>query len=347
MPQADEKNLPSQAYSSRLLRVFAWVFAIVLIVSWFLVGIYTWRKVYSEESGDLRILAVALAQSASLNISSIQSSTDLLADTLRFLSEKQHPDYEKLLKQYLEAQPEIQSIYLGTTKGQLLAAADALNLDPSPLLRDSDHRSRHFYNLSRNFYIGSLIPDISNHEWYIPFKRRVFLHDHQILCMTVLMPLADGGLKAWSGYPLQAHTGLFLIRRDGYLVARNPPPDKTSFAKRQTGVAARYVASHIHSTGGVYLGYSKAVGQWRLGAVQDTPHYPLVAGASVLRSSLWVLWGRSMSGPSIVIALLGLLGWILFRYLRRSTEFQERLRYASETAIWEAKERAEVTLASI
>ncbi|MBN2679916.1 hypothetical protein HHS34_006455 [Acidithiobacillus montserratensis] len=61
MPQAGEKNLASQAYSSRLLRVFAWAFIIILVVSWFLVGIYTWNKVYAEESGDLRILAVALA----------------------------------------------------------------------------------------------------------------------------------------------------------------------------------------------------------------------------------------------------------------------------------------------
>nr|MBU2748868.1 PAS domain-containing protein [Acidithiobacillus montserratensis] len=59
------------------------------------------------------------------------------------------------------------------------------------------------------------------------------------------------------------------------------------------------------------------------------------------------MWGRSMSGPSVVIVLLGLLGWVIYHYLRRSTELQEQLRYESETAIWEAKERAEVTLASI
>lgn len=347
MPKAGEKNLASQAYSSRLLRVFAWAFIIILIVSWFLVGIYTWNKVYAEESGDLRILAVALAQSTALDISGIQSSTDLLADDLGALSAKQHPDYKELLNKYLTAQPEIQSIYLEIPGGPLLAEEHAMDRDPGPILRDSAYENKHFYKLSRNFYIGSLIPDISKNEWYIPFKRRVFLANHLVLCVTVLMPLADGGLKAWSGYPLQTHTGLFLIRRDGYLVARNPPPNKTSFAIRQTGIAARYVASHVHSAGGVYLGYSKAVGQWRLGAVEDTPHYPLVAGASVLRSSLWGMWGRSMSGPSVVIVLLGLLGWVIYHYLRRSTELQEQLRYESETAIWEAKERAEVTLASI
>ncbi|MBN2679917.1 hypothetical protein HHS34_006460 [Acidithiobacillus montserratensis] len=84
--------------------------------------------------------------------------------------------------------------------------------DPGPLLSNSVYENKHFYKLSRNFYIGSLIPDISNNEWFIPFKRRVFLDNHLVLCVTVLMPLADGGLKAWSGYPLQTHTGLFLTK---------------------------------------------------------------------------------------------------------------------------------------
>lgn len=54
-----------------------------------------------------------------------------------------------------------------------------------------------------------------------------------------------------------------------------------------------------------------------------------------------------MIGPSLVIAFLALLGLLVYRYLRYYTELQEKLRSDAEMAIWEAKERAEVTLSSI
>jgi diguanylate cyclase (GGDEF)-like protein/PAS domain S-box-containing protein len=334
----------SKNYSRRLLGFSVWVFFLLMALSWVLVGFYTWEKVRAQEIANLRILSVALAHSTSQSVFNVQSSLDLLADSLRNMSAGRDLNLSHRLKNYLQAQPAIQNITVMDDKGRVLSEAFRKDY---PGTNSLAMQNVHYFFLKSDFYIGSLFPDIQKRLWYIPFKRLVQLKNHQEVTVVVLLPLVDGTFKCWMGYPLQAHTGLFLLRRDGYLEARDPPPDKTSFTIRQTGIAARYVAAHTHSAGGVYMGYSTAVGQWRLGAVEDVPNYPLVAGASILRSTLWDMWARSMIGPSLVIAFLALLGLLVYRYLRYYTELQEKLRSDAEMAIWEAKERAEVTLSSI
>lgn len=344
MPHPGKKSDVSKNYSRRLLGFSVWAFFLLMGLSWVLVGFYTWERVRDQEVSNLRILSVALAHSTSQSIFNVRSSLDLLADSLRKILPHRNLNSTQLLKNFLRAEPEIQYIAVTDSQGEVLSEVSRKDyLSTNSLARQNISYSL----LAGDFYIGSLFPDINKKLWYVPFKRLVRLQDHQVVSIVVLMPLFDGAFKCWMGYPLQAHTGLFLLRRDGYLEARNPPPDKTSFGIHQTGIAARYVAAHTHSPGGVYMGYSTAVGQWRLGAVEDVPHYPLVAGASILRSTLWGMWARSMIAPSLVIAFLALLGLLGYRYLRYYTDFQEKLRFDAETAIWEAKERAEVTLSSI
>ncbi len=337
----------SRAYNSRLLWHLRWVFFLLLGVAWVLVGFYTWDRVREQETSNLRILSVALANSTGQTFANVRSSLDLLATALEKMDPQQSPIADSLLKNYLKAQPLIRYAALQNSEGKIFLYSHSV------VHRSfSDHKNifaQHsiFYPVSPNFCVGSLIPGIKKGEWFIPFRRQVKLVNNKKIFVLVLLPLQDGALSAWLGYPLHSGTALFLIRRDGYLEARHPAPDKTSFTVRQKGIAAHFVAAHPHMSGGNYLGYSTAVGEWRLGAVQDVHGFPLIAGASILRSTVWSLWARSMIGPSVVIVFLFLLGFMGFRSVRRAIDLRENLRHDYETRVWEAKERAEVTLASI
>lgn len=217
----------SKNYSRRLLGFSVWVFFLLMALSWVLVGFYTWEKVRAQEIANLRILSVALAHSTSQSVFNVQSSLDLLADSLRNMSAGRDLNLSHRLKNYLQAQPAIQNITVMDDKGRVLSEAFRKDY---PGTNSLAMQNVHYFFLKSDFYIGSLFPDIQKRLWYIPFKRLVQLKNHQVVTVVVLLPLVDGAFKCWMGYPLQAHTGLFLLRRDGYLEARNPPPDKTWLA---------------------------------------------------------------------------------------------------------------------
>ncbi|WP_155270445.1 PDC sensor domain-containing protein [Acidithiobacillus thiooxidans] len=113
----------SKNYSRRLLGFSVWVFFLLMALSWVLVGFYTWEKVRAQEIANLRILSVALAHSTSQSVFNVQSSLDLLADSLRNMSAGRDLNLSHRLKNYLQAQPAIQNITVMDDKGRVLSEA--------------------------------------------------------------------------------------------------------------------------------------------------------------------------------------------------------------------------------
>lgn len=338
---------PAKTYSARLLRIFQLIFFLLLLFSWILIGFYTWHRVRSEQVSNLRILSVALANSTAQTFRGVQTSLDLLTESIQALTDPEGMKAGTLLSDYLKVQPEIRHVAIADAVGHVFANSYMYGKWPyhSPLPLTADRS--HDVHIIPGFCVGSVIPGVEKKSWFIPFLRKVTLKNGQVLFLSALLPLQDGALPGWKEYPLQRHTGLFLLRKDGFLIARDPPPDKTSFMVQQTGIAARYLQIHPQLRGGSFLGFSKAMGQWRLGAFQTVPGYPLVAGASILRRTVWAIWAHSMLAPSFVEILLLIIGFFGFRFIQRQNALREVLQMETDSAIWEAKERAEVTLASI
>ncbi|MBN6742101.1 EAL domain-containing protein [Acidithiobacillus sp. MC6.1] len=161
------------------------------------------------------------------------------------------------------------------------------------------------------------------------------------------MPLVKGQFPAWQGIPVPSYGSIFLLRDNGFLESRFPQPTQTTFADCQNGIAARYIRAHPGLHAGVFYGLVTATNQWRLGALHRVQGYALVAGVGIPRARLWTLWWYSIQEWVFGGVALLLLSLYAYRCLRQLDRKREVERGQAEQALWDAKERAEVTLHSI
>ncbi|WP_368355725.1 putative bifunctional diguanylate cyclase/phosphodiesterase, partial [Acidithiobacillus caldus] len=351
------------AYFPRWLHRLWWGFMAVVLIATAWLGWFDWHQTRDREIADLRTLAAAVAEGTQGLLNGTQVSLALLGQQMAVDHRYLEPGAEKMLQNYLALQPELAAVGTRLPDGRVLAVgkirrflADLLTAvdnpaDASRVKLDSQQRSALAQCLrSSTFCLGPPVYDPlagpAQDVWMIPvFEPAPAGGGDRPL--VALLPLADGRLPAWQGLPLPSRMSIFLLRQDGFLESRFPPPSRTTYAFRQNGIAARYVLAHPDLQSGVFSGLSTAVGQRRLGAVQRVAGYPLVAGVGIPCSEVWSEWWAGFEEPiagALALLLLSTFGYV---YLFRAGRELEAERQRTEQTLWEQKERAEVTLHSI
>lgn len=350
------------AYGPRWLRRLWLGIMVVVLIAWVLLAWSDWQQTRAREITGLRTLAAAVAKGTQEMMGGTRVSLTLLGRQLDSDHSNLGPDAGKMLRAYLALQPDMAAVGIRMPSGQVLVSGGSRRFLAEFLSRlDDPANARLGLNAvqrsalvrclhSPGFCLGPPVRDLfagnGQDAWMIPvFQPVQGASDRQTL--LALLPLRDGRLPSWRGRPMPSWMSIFLLRDDGFLESRFPPPTRTTYAVRQDGIAARYVFAHPERLSGVYYGLSTAVGQCRLGAVQRVTGYPLVAGVSIPRSVLWADWWDSFEAPTAGALALLLLSTFGYGYLRRLGREREEERQRAEQTLWEAKERAEVTLHSI
>lgn len=163
--------------------------------------------------------------------------------------------------------------------------------------------------------------------------------DHGVskpLRMVVLLPLQNGQLPFWAALPLPQQSSIFLLREGG---ARKPlsTSDQDLFWHSANGIAAQ---------SDVYYGLATVVNQWRLGAWLPRSRLPACgrSGGLAMFCSGGCLVEPYDRAAMLTLLLLSVVGYLTVRRMARE-RIEEKA--AAESILWEAKERAEVTLHSI
>ena len=358
-PQSPRHN----SYVPRWLhRLWLGFMAVVLVAGAWLAW-SDWQQTRSWEISGLRTLVASVAEGTRVMLDGTRISLVLLGRQLESGSPVLGPGAGKMLRDYLALQPDLAAVGTRIPDGQVLTAGggrhfladllfaldnpvNARRLGLNPVQRSALAQCLH----SPGFCLGPPVRDVfagAGHGlWMIPLFQVVPIKGGSRQ-LVALLPLVDGRMPSWRGLPLPSRVSIFLLRDDGFLESRSPPPTQTTYAVRQHGIAARYVLAHPELPSGVYYGLSTAVDQWRLGAVQRIKGYPLVAGVGIPRSVLWADWWNSVEGPAAGAFGLLLLSIFGYGYLRRVGREREGERQSAEQTLWEEKERAEVTLHSI
>ena len=351
------------SYVPRWLRRLWLGFMVVVLMAGAWLAWSDWQQTRAREIAGLRTLAAAVAEGTRVVLDGTRVSLSLLGRQLESDHPNLGPGAGKMLRDYLALQPDLAAVGTRMHDGRVLAAgggrrflADLLSAldDPAKGRRlglNAAQRSALAQCLrSPAFCLGPPVRDLlagtDQGVWMIPLFQPVPAAGGD-RPLVALLPLVDGRLPSWRGLPLPSRMSIFLLRDDGFLESRFPPPTRTTYAVRQDGIAARYVLAHPELPSGVYYGLSTAVDQWRLGAVQRIAGYPLVAGVSIPRSVLWADWWASVEEPTAGAFALLLLSTFGYGYLRRVGREREGERQRAEQTLWEEKERAEVTLHSI
>ncbi|MHB1736867.1 MAG: putative bifunctional diguanylate cyclase/phosphodiesterase [Acidithiobacillus sp.] len=345
----------------------AWLlFLVVVLVAGGWLGYADWQQIRHQYGTNLLALAAAVADGTHLFLNDAHNSIRMLGNEV-VPEGVDHPiTTRETLENYLVFEHNFAAIGVRSWQGSPVAAGadkgllDAL-LSPSgrgvqsPLkINPEQHRLLDHCWRSPGFCMGPPVQTTSMHSregaWMVPLFLQTQLLDHGVpkpLRMVVLLPLQNGQLPFWAALPLPQHGSIFLLRNGGVLESRYPPPTKTSFSIRQNGIAAQSIFAHQGAQYDVYYGLATAVNQWRLGAWYRVPGYSLVAGVALPRSVLVAAWWNRMTGPLAAMLALLLLSTLGYLTLRRVARERIQERDAAETSLWEAKERAEVTLLSI
>ncbi|MGE0049431.1 MAG: EAL domain-containing protein [Acidithiobacillus sp.] len=345
----------AEGYTGRWLRAAWLLIALLILFAWLILAVITWDVVNTEQGRVLQENAFSLARTSELQLSDIDSSLSLIA---MLIANSTSPNVRFLLP-LIHLAP-IRSVGLFSAKHDLVAGENPVLLRQLwELATSSRPRSwtpaqvaavRHCLR-DKSFCIGPLLPDptvaSAASRWGFPVFQRVSEHSGQASSLIAWIPLNGGLFPAWSGLHLLHQGDSFLLRSDGMLLSRYPYSPKVDYAGVQTGIVVKHWLMEISSFTRTFSGYSSAAHGWRICAAQPIGEYHLVAGQCVGRSILATSWWRSMRWPTAGALLLLFLSFFLYYYLARTNRSRELERRTAEKEIWEAKERAEVTLSSI
>ncbi len=334
------------SYTPRWLHRLWIAFVVLNIFAWSFLAFYEGQRVYAQEASHLRLLSASLARMTVLTFDGLRDSLTLMAWEIAQGRKHGVLDQHVQANAILQTEPMLGYLAVVSATGRVVTAAGHGAWFPQGPIAARLRREVGICLAQKTFYIGSPISGTVPKSWAVPLCHPVPAVDGGGAILA-LLPLEDGIFPSWKGLPLPPHTALFLLRDDGYLESRFPSPTLTAFDQRQAGIAARYLQAHPGLSSGIYTGISKAVGEWRMGAVQRVAGYPLVAGASIPRATLWALWTRGMLEPTAGIAFLLFFSFLGYRFLLREAKDREFAQQQARQEIWEAKEQAEVTLASI
>ena len=355
-------HLPMLTWLNRVWLVFL---VVVLAVGGWL-GYADWQQIRHQYGTNLLAMAAAVADGTHLFLNDAHNSMLMLGNEVDREGVNHSITTRQALEKYLALEHNFAAIGVRSWQGSPVAVGadkgllDAL-LSPSgrgvqpPLkINPEQHRLLDHCWRSPGFCMGPPVQTTSMHTregaWMVPLFLQTQILDHGVpkpLRMVVLLPLQNGQLPFWAALPLPQHGSIFLLRNGGVLESRYPPPTKTSFSIRQNGIAAQSIFAHQGAQSDVYYGLATVVNQWRLGAWYRVAGYPLVAGAGLPRSVLVVAWWNRMTGPLAAMLTLLLLSAVGYLTVRRMARERIQEKAAAESLLWEAKERAEVTLHSI
>ncbi len=122
----------------------------------------------------------------------------------------------------------------------------------------------------------------------------------------------------WSDAPLTSKIVIALMRDDGYLLSRFPPQPgathESTFATPRTGAARQYLVNNGFPARG-YLEGNDSSGRAAFASVfTRLEHFPLTLFVSIPIDEFRSAWWERVRVPYMLIALLALALWLIYRY---------------------------------
>jgi len=334
---------------------------LILLVAGVWLAWFEWTQVRNQEVANLQTLAASVAEGTQVSLDDFHRTLELLAQEW-----EKHPgmpikERSALLQKYEILEPNLSAIGTRLADGRILAVGNSRLFLASLLSSMEGSRDSHKVQYtadqrkalqqcvsSPDFCIGPPVLDSFSSPkesgWVIPLFQPTNVPGKPLIA---ILPLIHGELPIWRSIPIGPDGSIFLLRDDGFLEARFPPPTKIDFAVIQNGIAARFIRSHPQWNTGAFSGFASAVDQWRLGVFHRIQGYPLAAGVGVRESILRNLWWRNIRPAAFGWLLLLLITTLGYRHLYQLDRKREKERQEAANDLWEAKERAEVTLYSI
>ncbi|QRK82266.1 sensor domain-containing diguanylate cyclase [Pseudomonas granadensis] len=315
------------------------VILLLLVIGCSLASLTIWKVLASRERAleEIDVHSLNLTQALATYSEGIvrQSSLLLLGLVERLETEGSGPAHIERLRTLINRQqplmPQLSGITIYDRHGHWLMSSNR----PIPQGADSSDRAyfiHHRNDPSRETFIGPPIRSRSNDEWVITVSRR-FNDDQGEFAGVVAVTLGvQNFLRLFGKLDVGQDGAIGLSYTDGTLLVRYPFREQDMGRNFSTSpIYAKYLVERSVGTASFT---SSLDGVERLYAFRKSQKLPLVTTVALGKHESLAAWRTEALLSAVVVAsllgLTGVIGWFLYRDIRRRTQIEEELRIAQQ-----------------
>jgi diguanylate cyclase (GGDEF)-like protein/PAS domain S-box-containing protein len=324
----------------------------------------SWQDIRAQSQEQLRAFAAEYAIEWRSTLHAREDSMQRLRRGLQA-----QPDAaQQQLDRYLHERPDVEGVALVNASGQYVARSGVLPPPPTQdtLLTPPTRAAYAACLKHKTFCLGPPIPDHrAQGSWmaleYLPLAPSANAQaaaaqpllpeggatplpqdEWLVLAQASVFPRALGLLQ-----PPGEGMAFVVLRADGLLQLRFPPPTKRPYGQVQSGILLSTVRAQPQSTSGVFSGMATSVERHLVGAYVRVPDYPFVIGADLPTRSLLERWAGQLAGTLLLFFGLIAAGSWLFASALRQLGRTERSRELALEGLRRQRDELDVTLSSI
>jgi diguanylate cyclase (GGDEF)-like protein len=305
---------------------------------------YSWDEVRRERLEHLQQLAELGAASSQVFLQRYTERAVMLADELRARGATRDPAAAlALMRRYQAADANIAAINLFAENGALVtstAPGSKPGLPPhtaDPVFVEDFERTQSTPGpLIGRVRFGARVDD-----WILPVRMRV-PSERGPMMLSLVVPLSRHQAM-WRGLSFPGDWAIGLVRDDGYLQSRHPPPTdtKSAFLEPHRGALLDALRRDGFPARGWVEGKGSLIGATQaLVAFKRLDDYPITCYARMPAAEIWSAWWRHMRVPGALfgISLIAIVAaglWAVRQQREREAERDaaERSLRASEAAL--------------
>jgi diguanylate cyclase (GGDEF)-like protein len=341
----------------RLAVLFALLVLLLLAVA-AAYGRFSWEMVKRDKLDELKNLTVLGAASSQLFLERYTERAAMLADDLRVHGRADDAAFVRAqLLRYQQSDPNVAGIYAFRADGRLFAATTPPADEAAPHMSDPVFRRDFAKALSRDGpVIGHVRFGARVNDWILPVRTRVSdAGGKPVLALSLVVPLARQQAM-WQGVSLPARWAIGLLRDDGYLQGRFPPPPdaRKAFLERHTGALLDRLERERFPTAGTVEGPGTFFDQDKVIVhFKRMDRFPITVYMRMPAMEVSAAWMRHMQVPALLFGVtllsLALAGvWAVRQQhareverdaaeksLRRQSLLLEQSQRAAQIGAWE------------
>ena len=240
------------------------------------------------------------------------------------------PQVQRLLKGFHERRPELTTVSAMRFDGQFLAISTTPALTGLPSIAEERSPEELAIDPASNpLTLWRPVLGTASKRWIVPMRytlRTTAGEPSAFLIAAVPVELLQ---NFWSEAPIMSKIVITLMRDDGYLLSRFPPTANATpaqaYATPRTGAARQHLVANNFPKRG-YVEGNDSTGQVPFASVfARLEHFPLTLFVSIPVEEFRSAWWDRVRVPYLLIALLALALWQLYRYaLNHQREWAEQ-----------------------
>jgi diguanylate cyclase (GGDEF)-like protein len=281
-------------------------------------------------------LAQTLSSQAQASIKQADTVLFSLVDRLEIdgMGHDQLPRLQRLLSAQRNELAQLHGLFIHDEKGEWVASSNGIT--PSNTNNsDREYFIFHRDHLERGPHIGPSIKSRTTGDWVMPVSRRINHPDGSFAGVVVATLYLDHFLRLYNSIDIGGNGVINLISADARIVVRRPFNE----TKIGTSLANSPLFTQLLPKGssGTATVKSYVDGVERVVGFRRVDEYPLIIFAALNKDEVLTPWRQesllSAAIVSLLLGILGLLGYRLIRLMKQQNHIQNELLDAQDKLI--------------